>query len=269
MRAIESVFYHHRDARVIVHIPQDGDTIGLHSDLTNKPFLRLQNAGYNVTVQPFQLKTLVDAAISQSNSIVDSRRAENWMKTKILPNVLGKSWYMDISDLVRLLVLYTQGGMYMDTDVIVTRPVDKLQNVIGFERPDGPASAILKFEKGNTFLGECINEYFAKYVSSTYAWGYVGPKLFKRVYKRKYPHCQLPDPPPRNDPKLGKVDPSCPVVVLWKEAFSPDVENCFVHTPNVSENTHTKRVGPLETAGAHHPLLVSCFLDNRPRAKGS
>jgi hypothetical protein len=157
--------------------------------------------------------------------------------------------------------------MYMDTDVIVIRPLDQLDNVIGFERPDGPASGVLKFAKGNAFLGDCINEYFATYKSNTHSWGYVGPNLLKRIYQGKYPECQLPDAPPNNDPKQGKVDPACPVVILWKDAFYPNVDNCFVVTPNVSEARF------LFVVGISHPMSDACahwwhsFLHCRRRAK--
>ena len=37
------------------------------------------------------------------------------------------------SDLVRLLVLWKHGGIYIDTDVIVTGSFDSVQNTIGIE----------------------------------------------------------------------------------------------------------------------------------------
>ena len=232
LRSIESVFYHHPTSRVIVHIPHDGATTGLHSDLTNDPFLPLQKAGYNVTVRPFQLASLVEAALSQDGSIVSRRKAEKWMNTKIMKNFLGKNWYVDISDLARLLILYTEGGTYVDTDVIVVKPLTGLKNNVGFEAPGRPNNAALKFDRGNQFLGDCLNEYFSTYVSSTTTWGYVGPRLLKRVFMRKYESCQLPH---RVEEKmLGKTDTNCPVTVLWQDAFYPDLSNCYVETEDVS-----------------------------------
>ena len=53
LRTIETVFFHHPNAKVIVHIPRDSDKIGLQSDMTNAIFRPLINGGYDVTVEPF------------------------------------------------------------------------------------------------------------------------------------------------------------------------------------------------------------------------
>jgi hypothetical protein len=254
LRAVESVFFHHPKATVLIHVPDDGHTIALKSDMTEQPFLRLIDAGYNVTVERFQLQTLLDAAISLEgvSSRVEKAPIDKWMKTQILPNMMKWSWYVDISDLVRLLVLYAQGGLYLDTDIIVVNPVTVLPNSFGFVRDGGPGSGVLKFDHpGNPFLADCINEYFKHFRSNTQAWGYVGPSLLKRVWKSKYRGCQIPNPPaPRiaaqatknngvlNDPLLtisNNTNPSCPFHILWQDVYYPNVDNCFVNTPNTKQ----------------------------------
>lgn len=145
----------------------------------------------------------------------------------------------------------------MDTDVIIVNPVDKLPDSVGFVRPGRLGSGVLKFNnKGNQYLADCINEYFTNYRSNTHAWGFVGPKLLKRIWLSKYPSCSVPDPPAENiasssssstgssssstgtsSSQLANTDgPSsnCPFHVLWQDVYYPNVDNCFVVTPNVS-----------------------------------
>lgn len=246
LRAVESVFFHHPNASVLIHVPDDGATTSLTSDMTEKPFLPLINAGYNVTIQRFQLQTLVDAALSMEGSTIEKAPIDKWMKTQILRNMFKQNWYVDISDLVRLLVVYTQGGLYMDTDIIIVNPVTILPNSIGFVRDGGPGSGVLKFDKGNKFLADCINEYFRHFRSNTEAWGYVGPSLLKRIWRSKYPECHVSNPPaPRiaypegnnggGGTPLVPENPACPFHILWQDVYYPNVDNCFVVTPNTKK----------------------------------
>jgi hypothetical protein len=205
--------------------------------MTEKPLKKVQKLGYNITVRGFQLQPLIDAAVALPDSLVNPPKAEEWMSTKILRNFLGNAWYADIADLVRLLLLYTEGGVYLDTDVLVAKPLDHLRYHIGFQNPDSPNNAVMVFrDKGNAFVGECINEYFANYISNTNSWGYMGPQLLQRVWKRKYKHCQLPDPPQQITQQNANTQiPSCPVVVLWTAAFSPPtLDKCYVPSLKVS-----------------------------------
>jgi hypothetical protein len=241
IRVIESVFYHHPKAIVIVHVPKDGN-IGLVSDLTSDPFIPLQNAGYNVTVQGFQLEPLINAVLSQEGSTVKEIRAKRWMRTKIIRHFMDLMWYIDISDLARYLVVYHYGGVFMDTDLVMVKPVDVLENVIGLERENSPNNAFLAFRKGNAFIADCINEYFLHYRPATEIWGYNGPRLVGRVFDNAnyHPNCSIPSPDWERIHRMqkGNNDPfSCPVRVLWKDAFYPDIGsvNCFVVNEHVSD----------------------------------
>ena len=261
LRAVESVFFHHPNATVLIHVPDDGETIGLTSDMTNRPFWQLIDAGYDVTIQRFKVKPLVETALSQEGSEVKRRHAEKWMNTKILPNLFGKAWPVDISDLVRLLLLYTKGGMYLDTDVIVVNPLSELPDSIGFERPGGPNNAVMKFTSpGNTFVAYAINEYFTTFRSSTYSWGFVGPRLLRRVFERKYKACQVPDFVQGR--RVIAVDPSCPVTFLWKDAFYPDINQCLTSSSDVSGDISYPRqreIGARSVVSENSP--ISSFSD--------
>ena len=310
IRCLESVFYHHHPngnaTSIIMHVPQDEDTIGLHTEFTDEqrhallgPFL---DAGYNITIQPFQLKSLMDQAMNVNGSAIgdtnpcsiNHQRAENWYNTQRIKHFMTKNWYVDVSDLVRLLVLYMYGGTYLDTDVIVVKPLNSLpHNTIGYERQyeydydenksqrqkqqaklmlNGEVNnaVLVNFQIGNEFICDCINEYFLTYKSSTYVWGYVGPRLFQRVLGRsKYrtklgsgndceilsPPSSLPSPSSSSSTSLQSTavdsdnhsDKSmiplptslltfdsyyCPAVILWKDAFYIDIASneCLIPT---------------------------------------
>ena len=68
-----------------------------------------------------------------------------------------------VSDYVRLKVLYDEGGIYLDTDVELIKPLDKLIEETGYMGFDdnGIVSTGLGFacEKGNELIGELLKDY--------------------------------------------------------------------------------------------------------------
>lgn len=75
-----------------------------------------------------------------------------------------------LSDYVRLLVVYQNGGLYFDTDVEVVRPFDDLlgyEAFFGFENDTHVASGLgFGAKKGNPVLEQMIQEY-APYMDGT------------------------------------------------------------------------------------------------------
>ena len=71
--------------------------------------------------------------------------------------------YAFVSDVARLIVIYEQGGIYMDTDVEVIKPLDDLLNnkaYMGFENDKNVASGLgFGSEAGVQFFKEHIDEY--------------------------------------------------------------------------------------------------------------
>lgn len=67
-----------------------------------------------------------------------------------------------VTDYVRLFVLYTYGGIYMDTDVEVTKSLDCLLNYpafSGFERNDKIPTGTMGAEKGNKWIETLLKDY--------------------------------------------------------------------------------------------------------------
>lgn len=70
--------------------------------------------------------------------------------------------YAFASDVIRLYALYTEGGIYMDTDVEVFKPLDEFLNepaFTGFEQPYYPVCATMGAEKGNPLIKEMLDYY--------------------------------------------------------------------------------------------------------------
>ena len=66
------------------------------------------------------------------------------------------------SDVARLYALYKEGGIYMDTDVEVYKPLDEFINeegFTGFEDINYPVCATMGAEKGNTVIKMMLDYY--------------------------------------------------------------------------------------------------------------
>lgn len=67
-----------------------------------------------------------------------------------------------VSDYVRLYALYTEGGIYMDTDVEVKKPLDiflKHKAFTGFENETSPITGTMGAEKNNKWIEKLLKDY--------------------------------------------------------------------------------------------------------------
>ena len=70
--------------------------------------------------------------------------------------------YAFTSDVVRLYALYTEGGVYLDTDVFMYKPIDEFlteEGFTGFEDVNYPATATMGAEKGNPVIKLMLDYY--------------------------------------------------------------------------------------------------------------
>lgn len=72
--------------------------------------------------------------------------------------------YAFVTDYVRLFALYTEGGIYMDTDVEVLKPYDDLLSLPGFTGYEGsknlpPVTGTIASEVGSAWVKEQIDSY--------------------------------------------------------------------------------------------------------------
>lgn len=76
-------------------------------------------------------------------------------------------FHLHFTELLRLAALYKFGGIYLDMDMLVSRPLNSLHNTVGSEitvtgesRLNG---AVLIFEKSSLFLKKCMEEFTKTY----------------------------------------------------------------------------------------------------------
>lgn len=73
----------------------------------------------------------------------------------------AKKWAF-VSDYIRLKVLYDYGGIYMDSDVEVVKPLDpllKYDAFSGFEKPDKIPTGTMGAVKGNEWINLLLDDY--------------------------------------------------------------------------------------------------------------
>ena len=163
-RSIESIYYHHPRAKVMIH----------SNTLSQKEFAVFTEVGYSLEVKNYSLKALLTGSPAES-FIKRLSKVRN-----------GMFWYSHETDLLRCLILYKWGGVYMDTDMVIVRPVDTLKmNIVAWQGSQENIlnGAFMMFEKGNPYLKECLQEFARTYRITS--WGWNGPYLLTRILKEK------------------------------------------------------------------------------------
>ncbi|KAD6120353.1 hypothetical protein E3N88_11624 [Mikania micrantha] len=94
----------------------------------------------------------------------------------------------NLSNLIRLVVLYKYGGVYLDTDFITLKDFSGLRNSIGaqsatrFGNWTRLNNAVLIFDKNHPLLYNFIEEFALTFDGNR--WGHNGPYLVSRVVER-------------------------------------------------------------------------------------
>ncbi|KAL5197907.1 hypothetical protein ABZP36_001419 [Zizania latifolia] len=162
-RGLESLLRQHPDACVVM----------LSETLELEFFQEFVKEGYKVAVALPNLDELLEG--TETHVFVSVWH--EWRNTKYYP--------LHYSELVRLAALYKYGGIYLDSDVVVLKPLNALQNSIGVvEQVSGNSSfsgAVLAFEKHSPFLAECLKEFYSTYDDKLLQWN--GAELMTRVIR--------------------------------------------------------------------------------------
>lgn len=95
----------------------------------------------------------------------------------------------NLSNLIRLAMLYKYGGLYVDTDIIVLKDFSELRNTIGAQSVDSVTkqwtrlnNAIMIFDVNHPILLDFMQEFASGFDGNK--WGYNGPYLLSRVVER-------------------------------------------------------------------------------------
>lgn len=182
---LESIFYHHPDANVSIY----------SNTLAHRAVAPLQARGYAIAVRRYD----VTALLSSTPAEPWLERLEEWQR--------GPYFYSHLTDALRLALLWRDGGVYLDSDVLLVRPLrlpespvtlarpapdglsGELRNALGVESRAGEQTsqqvlngAVLVFDAESPFLWQAMHEFAAKYMADR--WGWNGPELLTRVSNR-------------------------------------------------------------------------------------
>lgn len=178
-RSLESTLFHHPNATIIFHT----------NDLPENFFDDLTVQGYDIRVRRYgALETLL--ADTPARDFIPH-----------IPKAMeSPHWYSHVTDLLRFVFLYKYGGVYFDTDVIATRPMEKLlkeQNVnaqtalvawtprddIIVEHRPLMNCAVLVAPAQHPYLKSCLEEFARTYDGN--CWACNGPFLITNVFEAK------------------------------------------------------------------------------------
>jgi len=107
-RCLESVFYHHPRAAVTLY----SNHLSPPAAADAPPVLRdLFARGYDVRVRPYNLSAL----LAGTPAAPWLARLSEWRR--------GPYFYSHVTDALRLALLFRHGGVYLDSDVILVRPL--------------------------------------------------------------------------------------------------------------------------------------------------
>lgn len=150
------------------------------------------------------------------DSIFRNTKAEPWFD-KLRRGIINPgeiSLGQNLSNLLRLALLYKFGGIYIDTDVIILKSFKNLQNVIGAQTLDLRTgnwsrlnNAVMIFDKNHPLLLKFIEEFAETFDGNK--WGHNGPYLVSRVVSK------LTQNPGFN---FSVVPPSAFYPVVWSRA---------------------------------------------------
>ncbi|KAK1420083.1 hypothetical protein QVD17_21402 [Tagetes erecta] len=143
-------------------------------------------------LKPFLEKGFRVTAISPDlNYLFKNTMAEPWF-LKLTKGDLDVGYVpfgQNLSNLIRLCLLYKFGGVYLDTDVLVLKSFSKLKNSIGAQTLDLESkkwsrlnNAVMVFDKMHPLVYKFIEEYALTFNGNK--WGHNGPYLVSRVISR-------------------------------------------------------------------------------------
>ena len=131
-RSVESIFRHHPCASVLVH----------SNTLNDERFSVFRESGYVIETQTYDHTSFINPA---SGNI--------------------KEQHISNTYLIRALILYKWGGVYMDSNIILTKPIipDLPRNyVVWRDSSEREVDAtLMRFEKGNKFLKSVATKFAA------------------------------------------------------------------------------------------------------------
>ncbi|TKW35377.1 hypothetical protein SEVIR_2G367400v4 [Setaria viridis] len=208
-RGLESLLKQHPEACVVM----------LSETLELESFREFVKEGYKVAVAVPDLDELLESTPTHEFASV----WYEWRQTKYYP--------LHYSELVRLAALYKYGGIYLDSDVIVLKPLTSLRNTIGAaNHVPGNSSysgAVLAFEKHSPLLEECLKEFYSTYDDTLLQWN--GAELMTRV---------ISNLSSKADENMGHLDTKLEPSATFYPISSTNIMRYFSEPDNMVEKAH-------------------------------
>ncbi|KAG2451743.1 hypothetical protein HYH02_003523 [Chlamydomonas schloesseri] len=115
------------------------------------------------------------------HDVLEDTPLGSWFKAKEEKLRTGKFYFSHITDMMRFALVYKHGGLYLDADVIMMRPIS-LSHLNAVVRPPHTMieCAVVYFEAGHPFIWEVLT-----YIKNNYAindWTTAGPRALTVVY---------------------------------------------------------------------------------------
>jgi hypothetical protein len=166
LRQAEQIFYHHPNAKLIVHAKQ--------VELEETPYITLAESGYDIRTVRYTDRDLHDCF----------KMATGEPMSKLEHFKRGQNWYSHETDLLRYCIMFTEGGVYLDTDMHVIKPFPAdLTNSVGYQDSKQANGAAMIFEKGSEFARAALN-WIAKNPYHPNDWEIWGPVLITKLVKK-------------------------------------------------------------------------------------
>jgi len=173
LRSIESVFYHHKTAMLRLYTRWSALPTSLQE---------LVDAGYQIQLVSLNAEDIIENTLSYHSiqEHIDDAALKAWAKN--LSRWRAEPyWYSNESNLLRICLLLTIGGVYLDTDVILVNSLIDLpdNSMSGREGGNFICSAMIFRKPGNLFLAASLNNFVQYYNGRD--WGNNGPRVFRRT----------------------------------------------------------------------------------------
>jgi len=144
---------------------------------------------------------------------------------------ISKKWAF-VTDYARLKILYEHGGIYLDSDVELTKNLDSLlhdKSFIGFETKQSFGPHIIGAEKGSSWIKFVLSKYDSMhFVNQDGSYNQtVMPLLITKILSDFYPELRLDN---------TRQSLSENLILYPNDYFSP--KNCGSRVITITENTH-------------------------------
>eukprot|EP00957_Ditylum_brightwellii_P158833 12089595-Ditylum_brightwellii.AAC.1 len=122
----------------------------------------------------------------ENGDIVSGKDVEAFL-TRLPMLRKGQHWYSHKSDILRFLIVFVHGGIYLDIDVYVLKPLDKtFVNILGKQSRDVINGAFISFERHHPFPGMALQWIILHYsVENMNIWPIIGPSLITKLSKNE------------------------------------------------------------------------------------